>query len=257
MAALRPFVEYRSAEIPDGVGQAWVAGVIGAEPDPDDWSGDASVSQVMAEQIAERNAQLASEPEISDDLRFFLDELADELVDLPEGTPLRVDPYFLLSAQRALIGSLRALDAEDPAFARRQMRIRLEQLRQVYRDLAEGEVLYEERGPKEVAQWLSQVLEVSQARLAELVGVSARTFQRWLSAADRVSPEGEDARRLRVIAAAANHLRHSLTGPGVVAWFEQPNPGVDGHRPIDLLDDPLAAARIPTLAASARSVTAA
>lgn len=253
MAALSPFVEFRSAEIPAGNGQAWVAGLVGSEPQ----IGGESMSKGMAEQIAERNDQLASETEISDDLRFFLDELADQLIDLPEGTPLRVDPYFLLSAQRALIGSLRALDSEDPAYARRQMRIRLEQLRQVYRDLAEGEVLYEERAPKEVAQWLALVLEVSQARLAELVGVSSRTFQRWVSSTDRVGPEGEDARRLRIIAAAANHLRHVLTGPGVVAWFELPNPAVGGRCPLDLLNDPSAAPRIATLAASARSVTAA
>lgn len=211
----------------------------------------------MAEQIAERNQQLASDAEISDDLRYFVDELADELIDLPDGAPLRVDPYFLLAAQRALIGSLRALDSDDPGYARRQMRLRLEQLRQVYRDLAEGEVVYGDSSAKEVAQWLAGVLEVAQAKLAELVGVSPRTFQRWVSENDRVGPEGEDARRLRVIAGASNHLRHVLTGPGVIGWFEQANPGLEGRRPVDVLADPVEAPRISTLAASARSFTAA
>jgi putative toxin-antitoxin system antitoxin component (TIGR02293 family) len=257
MAALAPFLEFRSTDLDEGVGHAWVAGVTGEEGPPPVGEDRASESRGMAEQIAERNQQLAGEAVISDDLRYFVDELADELVDLPEGTPLRVDPYFLLAAQRALIGSLRALDSDDPAYARRQMRVRLEQLRQVYRDLAEGEVVYGERPPKEVAQWLVTVLEVAQARLAELVGVSPRTFQRWVSETDRVSPEGEDARRLRIIAAAANHLRHVLTGPGVVGWFEQPSQALDGRRPIDLLADPIEAPRISTLAASARSFTAA
>lgn len=255
MTAIEPFIEFRDDVVVDTVGKAWVAGSTGAEAGPARGRGGGSASRAMAQEIDIRNRQLAAEAEISDDLRFFVDELADALVDLPEGTPLRVDPYFLLAAQRALIGSLRALDSTDAAFIRRQMRIRLEQLRQVYRDLAEGEVVYEERPPKEVAQWLAGVLEVAQARLAELVGVSPRTFQRWVSETDRVSPEGEDARRLRIIAAATNHLRHVLTGPGVVRWFEEPSPGLEGRSPLELLKDPAQAPRISTLAASARSFT--
>lgn len=256
MAALAPFLEHR-ADVSADTGIGWLPGseaggtALAPSPRPD------SASCLMEQEIAERGRQLATQTTISDDLRFFVDELADELLQAPAGMPLRVDPYFLLSAQRALIGSLRALDVEEPPRARRQMRIHLEQLRQVYRDLAEGEVVYDDRPPKEVAQWLASVLEVSQSRLAELVGVSARTFQRWVSSSDKVRPEGEDARRLRIIATAANHLRHALTGPGVVRWFEEPSPALDGRRPLDLLDDPAEAVRVPTLAASARSFTAA
>lgn len=207
-------------------------------------------------EIARRNLQLAEQDDIPEDLRFFVDELADQLVGVPDDAALRVDPYFLVSAQRALLGAMRALDSDDPVWTRRQLRIRLEQLRQVYRDIAEGEMVYEDRPAKEVAVWLASVLEVSQARLAELAGVSARTLQRWLSEGGP-GPEGEDARRLRTIARAANHLRHVLTGPGVVRWFEQVNPQLDGRRPLDLLADPGAAAQLSTLAASARSQSAA
>jgi uncharacterized protein (DUF2384 family) len=257
MTAIEPFVEFRQDAVVDSVGKAWVPGDTGAESEPKARRDGGAASRAMADEIDARNRNLAGETQISDDLRFFLDELADALVDLPRETPLRVDPYFLLSAQRALIGSLRALDLADPDQARRQMRIRLEQLRQVYRDLAEGEVLYEQRPAEEIARWLARVLDVPQARLAELVGVSSRTFQRWLSDTDRVRPEGEDARRLAVIAAATNHLRHALTGPGVVGWFEQPSIDLSGRRPLDLLDDPTETPRIGTLAARARSHTAA
>lgn len=207
-------------------------------------------------EVARRNLELAEQDDIPDDLRFFVDELADQLIGVPDDAALRVDPYFLVSAQRALLGAMRALDSDDPVWTRRQLRIRLEQLRQVYRDIAEGEMVYEDRPAKEVAAWLASVLEVSQARLAELAGVSARTLQRWLSEGG-AGPEGEDARRLRMIARAANHLRHVLTGPGVVRWFEQANPQLDGRRPLDLLADPGAAAQLSTLAASARSQSAA
>lgn len=255
MAALAPFIEPIAQKPEPLLGHyVWLpedapeAPGLGSTPLPDPSS--------MEREIARRGMLLAGEGKISEDLRFFVDELADQLIDLPEEAPIRVDPYFLLAAQRALIGSLRALDSDDAAWARQQMRIRLEQLRQVYRDLAEGSAIYEDRPAKEVARWLDLALDVSQARLAELVGVSTRTFQRWLSESDRVGPEGEDARRLRVIATVVNHLRHVLTGPGVVSWFERPNSQIEDRSPLDLLDQPEAAGRLATLAASTRSHSA-
>lgn len=245
MAALSPFLELEDTVGPPAGGEAFDGPI---------WLSD---SETIEQEIARRSLLLARQPEIPEDLRFFIDELADQLIDLPETAALRVDPYLLVAAQRALIGSLRALDSDDPAWARQQMRIRLEQMRQVYRDLAEGEAVYEDRPAKQVANWLAEVLDTSQARLAELLGVSPRTFQRWISQADSVGPEGEDARRVRVVARAANHLRHVLTGPGVVSWFEAPNPQLDGRRPLDLLDETDGASRLSTVAASARSHTAA
>jgi uncharacterized protein (DUF2384 family) len=243
MAAVAPFVE-RPVELGDPFSEPVVSPAI-ADPE---------ATQLA---IEERNLQLASQNSIPDDLRWFVEELADEVSALPDSASLRVDPYLLVAAQRALIGSLRALDSDDAAWARRQMRMRLEQMRQVFRDLAEGGPLYEERSAKEIARWLTEVLDIPQARLADLFGVSTRTFQRWVSESDPVSPEGDDARRLRLVARAVNHLRHVLTGPGVVRWFELPHPQLDGKRPLDVLDDPEAAGRLSALAASARSHTAA
>lgn len=208
-------------------------------------------------ELATKNLQLAREAEISDDLRLYLEQLADDVAALTSEAPSEVDPYLLLAAQGALIGALRALDSGDAAAARREMRTRLEQMRQVFRDIAEGGPLYEDRSAKEIARWLASVLDTSQASLAELLGVSARTFQRWISTADSAGPEGEDARRVRVVARIANHLRHALTGPGVVRWFQLPHPQLDDRRPLDILDDPQAAERLTRLAASARSHTAA
>lgn len=256
MAALAPFLEDKPVAASDDLSHLeW-------EPTGDleaVEAGDAQGSsgpKTIEEEISEFSLRLAAQSQIHEDVLIFVDRLADELIDVPSEALIRVDPYFLLAAQRATIGSLRVLDAPDPLAARDQLRIRLEQLRQVYRDLAEGKVVYDGRPPKEVAAWLAGVLDVPQARLAELVGVSARTFQRWVSPSDKVAPDGEDARRLHVIAVAANHLRHALTGPGVVGWFERSNPQLEGRRPLDLLDDPEEAGRLATLAASTRSHTA-
>jgi len=193
---------------------------------------------------------------VPDDLRLYLEELADEVDALAWGRSADVDPYLLISVQSALNHAMRLFYLADAGQARRQMRTRLEQMRQVFRDIAEGGPLYEDRSAKEMAHWLAEVLDTSQASLAELLGVSTRTFQRWISSGDS-APDGEDARRVRVLARITNHLRHSLTGPGVVRWFSVPHPRVGGRRPLELLDDPQAAEELTTLAASTRSHTAA
>lgn len=209
----------------------------------------------IAEEIAERNRALAGQAEISDDLRLYLEQLADDVAALTSEAPSGIDPYLMLSVQSAVIGALRALDSSDAAAARREIRTRLEQMRHVFRDIAEGGPLYEDRSARELARWLAAVLDTPQASLAELLGVSARTFQRWISEAGPGGPQGDDALRVRVVARVANHLRHALTGPGVVRWFARPHPRLDGRCPVDLLDDPEAADLLTTLAAAARSHT--
>jgi DNA-binding transcriptional regulator YiaG len=211
----------------------------------------------IARELGRRNLQLAREAEISDDLRLYLDQLADDVAALTSQEGVDVDPYLFLAAQGALIRALLLRDSGDAAAARREMRTRLEQMRQVFRDIAEGGPLYEETSASEIARWLAHCLETSQASLAELLGVSTRTLQRWVSEADTAQPEGDDARRVRVVARTVNHLRHSLTAPGVVRWFGLSHPLLDGRRPIDLLDDPAAAEQLSTLAASVRSHSAA
>jgi Homeodomain-like domain len=211
---------------------------------------------LIEREIAEHNLKLGSEGEIGEDLYQFVDRLADTLIHLDDETPLRLDPYFLLSAQRATMAALRALDEDDPQWVREQLRIRLEQLRQVFRDLEEGQAIYDTRPPKDVAAWLDSELDVSQVRIAALLGVSSRTFQRWVSTSETSGPDDEDARRLRVIAAAVNHLRHALSGPGVVSWFEAPSVRLDGRAPVDLLAEPDAGVLLSTLAADTRSHSA-
>lgn len=211
----------------------------------------------IARELGRRNLQLAREPEISEDLRLYLDQLADDVSALTSQEGVDVDPYLFVAAQGALIRALLLLDSGNASAARKEMRTRLEQMRQVFRDIAEGGPLYEERSVKEIARWLAHCLETSQASLADLLGVSTRTLQRWISETDTAQPEGEDARRVRVVARIVNHLRHSLTGPGVVRWFSLPHPLLGSRRPIDLLDDPGAVEQLSALAAGVRSHSAA
>jgi hypothetical protein len=207
-------------------------------------------------QIAEQNLLLAREREIPESVRLFVEDLADDVAVTPLDATWRTDPYLLVALQKALIAALRTLDNPDPALARRDLRIRLEQVRQVYRDLADARPIYEDRPAGELVRWLASVVDVPQARLAELFGVSPRTFQRWLSETDPSEPVDEDARRIRVVANLVGHLRHALTGQGVIAWFERGHPLIDGRSPRELLDQPDALPQLMRLAASTRSAIA-
>jgi hypothetical protein len=208
-------------------------------------------------EIGEQNLLLARSREIPASLRFFVEGLADDLATLPVQATLRTDPYLLVALQKSLLASLRALESPDPQQARRELRVRLEQLRQVYRDLADARPVYEGRPAKELVRWLVEVLEVPQARLAEVFEVSPRTFQRWASDSDESAPAGEDARRVQIVANLVSHLRHALTGAGVVDWLTKPHPLAAGRAPRELLNEPDALVTLTSLAASTRSSTAA
>ena len=106
-------------------------------------------------------------------------------------------------------------------------------MRFLFARIADREPIGEDRPAHEVALWLDATLaSVSQPRKAELLHVSPRTYQRWISDQEAVRPSGEDERRLRIVARIVNQLRHSLTGPGVVDWFEHPRADLGGATPV-------------------------
>jgi uncharacterized protein (DUF2384 family) len=207
----------------------------------------------LEHEIAEHNLLLAQAREVPPSVRFFVEGLADDIAMLPLEATLRVDPYLLVALQKSLLASLRALENPDPVAARRELRVRLEQLRQVYRDLADVRQIYEDRPAKQLVRWLLNAMSTPQGRLADLLGVSARTLQRWASETNESEPTGAEARRVRIVAHLVGHLRHALTGQGVLDWFERPHPEIGGRAPSELLDDPNALVQLTRLAASTRS----
>jgi uncharacterized protein (DUF2384 family) len=210
-----------------------------------------------AEQLEETNRRLAGQEHIPDDVWHLVDAIADEVMAISPDELSQMDPYLFVALQHGALAAYRAMHAPDPASERRQLRIGLERMRQALRDFAEEAPVRDARPAKEVARWLADTVHVPQATLAELVGTAPRTFQRWISAQDASSPQGDEERRLRTVARIAGHLRHALSGPGVVAWFQRPRPELDGRAPAELLADPLAAPQLLSLAAAARSSNAA
>jgi hypothetical protein len=138
-----------------------------------------------------------------------------EIAEAIDQTNLRrwemIDPTHAVIVLHAAVSAQRALEEPDAPAARDQLRIALESIRQSLTAIAEREPVSDERSPKEVAQWLAMTTEVPQARIAELLRVSPRQLQRWLSPAETFQPEGDDARKVRPVARIVNQLRFALT----------------------------------------------
>jgi len=130
----------------------------------------------------------------------------------------------------------RALAAgRDEAERFDRVTLALEGARQLLRHHEDGPALWRERSPRELLQWLSTALEgISQAELAGLLGVSAKTVYRWQSGATTAGGGDED--RLRSLAALVAQLRGTLTGSGILRWLKQPRAA--GSAPLAVLADP-------------------
>jgi len=175
---------------------------------------------------------------------------------LGAATPLRLeaDPYLTTTLWAAAFRAEKALRHDDPEDQRRDVRIALEQFRHALRDIAENQPYSDDAPVREVLARTVETLAAPQKTLADLLGVSVRQLQRWL-AHDGPEPATDDAARIRVVGQVVNQLRHSFTGPGVVAWFYREHP-VLGQRPIELLDDPLCYPQLLGAATAARAMTA-
>jgi uncharacterized protein (DUF2384 family) len=217
---------------------------------------DLSQPAAVAAEIQRCNDELAGEPTISPRVAAAVRQLASAI----DATSLRpwdtIDPTHAVIVLRSTVSAQRALEAPDSPAARDQLRIALESIRQSLTAIAEREPVSEQRSTKEIVQWLAAHTEVPQSRLADLLGVSSRQLQRWLSATETAQPEGEDARRVRLVARIVAQLRFALTPAGTVAWFDWPRTDLDQRRPRDLLEDPIEEPRLLMIAGAMRSTLA-
>jgi hypothetical protein len=212
---------------------------------------------LVARELGEANARLASERETPASVAGLVAEVADAIAGGDDGAVALVNPWLWIKLQSAALRAQSALREEDPG-RRRHLRLALEQMRFLFARIADREPIGEDRPVHDVVGWLDAALaSVSQPRKAELLHVSPRTYQRWISAQESVRPSAEDERRLRIVARIVNQLRHSLTGPGVVDWFEHPRAELRGATPAGVLDDPDKLELLITAAASSRGNIAA
>ncbi len=175
---------------------------------------------------------------------------------LGAATPSRLDanPYLTSMMWAAAFRAQKALRHDNAADQRRDVGIALEQFRHALRDIVENQPYNDGAPIRDVLTRTADTIAAPQKSIAELLGVSVRQFQRWL-ADDAVEPAADDAARIRMVAQVVNQLRHTFTGPGVIAWFYRRHP-VLGERPVELLDDPLRYPEVLSAATAARAMTA-
>ena len=201
-----------------------------------------------ARELAAANERLARRGEIEEEDAGVVEALG-AAVGQARRWEETVDPYLVALLHRGVIQAQHAVATGD----RDELRLALARLVHALSAIADAEPVSADRTPKEVAQWLAGALAVPQRRLAELLGVDLRRFQRWISEREAAGPEGSDARRVRAVAALANQLRHALTADGVVDWFDWPQRDLGGSTPRELLDD---TRRLPDLLAAAGAMRA-
>jgi uncharacterized protein (DUF2384 family) len=175
---------------------------------------------------------------------------------LGAATPSRLDanPYLTSTMWAAAFRAQKALRHDNAADQRRDVRFALEQFRHALRDIVENQPYNDGAPIRDVLTRTADTIAAPQKSIAELLGVSVRQLQRWL-ADDAVEPAADDAARIRMVGQVVNQLRHTFTGPGVIAWFYRRHP-VLGERPVDLLDDPLRYPEVLSAATAARAMTA-
>jgi hypothetical protein len=212
----------------------------------------------LREQVDLATGHLATSRKIPEEVEQAVYNVADARERMPGGELNEIDPYLLVALDKGLLGAFKSFrSAVPPEAARRRMRVALEQIRQALRDLGDEGPVAETRPAKELAQWMDAALDVPQTEMANLLGVSSRQYQRWVSLTDPTEPHGKDAARLRMLARLVAHLRHAWTGPGVVMWLTSPHPSLDGVTPASLLTDIESFPRLRRLASAARSSRAA
>jgi hypothetical protein len=208
-----------------------------------------------AQHIAELNLRLAREREISAETAAAVEEIVRSISETDAEPWLRISHELATHALRAVIDAQRAVARREEGLpARNELRSALGRLSQALGLIAEGEPVSPDRSAKEIARWLVETLRVPQREIAEVLDVPLRSFQRWASATEHAEPDQADADKLRLLAAAVNHLRFGLTDTGIIRWFGAENGWLDGVRPRDLLDEPLAQPRLVAAAHSLREM---
>lgn len=178
--------------------------------------------ELVVREVEEANRALARQAEVPRSIVDLVEDLSLAIGEADSASLESVDPYLWIHIQSAAIRAQHATRVDDESKQRRAVRIALEEIRFLFARLAERRVVTEDQPIKEVLRWLDEKLAVPQHRKADLLGVGERTYQRWISTTESAAPEGAQELRVRIVARVTNQLRHVLTGPGVVQWFETP-----------------------------------
>lgn len=202
--------------------------------------------------FVEAIGRLQAHPEIDDSFRARLETVTKRLRALREGLkPEDLDKAQVTEFHAALWtindllaeqGSRPDLDVVD------RLLVAIERVRHVIRDALDEHVAGLPDDAGMVVEELKKGLpETSNETIGRLVGVNRRTLSRW------TKEERRPTRRLQLVARLVAILRHNWTEDGIVAWFDRPRRGLEGRKPLALIDDPGAEELLLSEARSGRS----
>lgn len=164
---------------------------------------------------------------------------------------LSIDPGLAGELWEAAAAAQNALVIVDEEARRIELRFTLEQMLDALDALLESEPFSRAAPLTDVLKRTEVLLQAPQHDLAEILGVSVRTLQRWISGDGEPATAVTD--RVRIVGQLVNQLRHFLTPSGVVSWFRREHPAF-GKAPIELLDDPATYPELLNAASAPRSM---
>ena len=229
---------------------ACLASVAKSSYDDDMTTTDVEWSELL-EQVNNATKALQRSATVPDAVAQLVDSF-DPALHASAPMQLRADPYLATALFAAAFRAEKALRHDDPEAQRRDLRVALEQFRQALRGIVSNRPVSADAPVRDVLAHTVAALSVPQKDIAELLGVSTRQLQRWL-AKDGPQPTGGDEARIRIVGQIVDQLRHSFTGPGVLAWFYREHP-VLHVVPVKWLDDPLSYPELVGAATAARAM---
>jgi uncharacterized protein (DUF2384 family) len=202
--------------------------------------------------FVEALAQLQEHPQVDNSFHQRLETISERLGALREGLrPEDLDKAQVIEFHGALWEINRLLHEKETSYdldVIDQLLIAIERVRHVIRDALDEYVigLPHDAGlvVADLKKWLPNT---SNEAIGGLVGINRRTLSRW------TKEHRPPTRRLQLVAHLVAILRHNWTEDGILSWFERPRRGLDGKKPIALLEDPAAEERLLSEARAGRS----
>lgn len=199
----RDELESRAASVEHGL-QAYLQ-----EPAEDQRDAhDAELPEIRAGVLALARSEAWDRHDLARELLLCLQDLQDAREADPEGT----DPVW---RQRAAL--------------QRMLVVIQTMVRQIQRDILDLR-------PAEAARFVAQTLDgVDDDRVADLLGVSRKMLAKHREG--QVGDIRKNQDRISLVGQLVYELRQTLTKRGIVLWFDNPRPQLDGRTPRDLMDE--------------------
>lgn len=188
--------------------------------------------QQELESAAEVSSTQTVDPEYA---RRFAETARRLSVQVSNDLPPQLEPDAMAEIRGIIINildDLEHLDTTRPLDTIDKFFVEAEAVRHIVRDALDEQLGCAESDARPLVEYMRETLpRVSQADLAKIVGMSVRHLQRL------AKDGGIPPRRLVLVAALVQILRYAWTPEGVIAWFYRDRRDLDGHAPIDVLND--------------------